>query len=84
MHLIDRSIKDPVSVIVGVLLVAMFGLIALFRFPIQLTPNVDIPVITVDTTWPDASPQEIEREVVKRQEEKLKNVRGLKKITRHE
>lgn len=81
MRLADRAIKDPVSVIVGVLLVGLFGLIALFRFPIQLTPNVDIPVITVQTIWPDASTQEIEEEIVKRQEEKLKNVQGLKKLT---
>ena len=74
MLLIKGSIKDPVTVIVGVLLVGLFGTIALFRFPIQLTPNVDVPTITVSTAWPDASPQEIERQIVKRQEEKLKNV----------
>jgi HAE1 family hydrophobic/amphiphilic exporter-1 len=81
MRLIEQSIKDPVSVIVGVLLISLFGLIALFRFPIQLTPNVDIPVITVRTLWPDASSKEIEEEIVRRQEEKLKNVQGLKKLT---
>ncbi len=81
MNLIKYSIKDPVTVIVGVLLIAVFGLISLFRFPIQLTPNIDIPIITVTTTWADASPQEIEQEIIKRQEEKLKNVQGLKKMT---
>jgi HAE1 family hydrophobic/amphiphilic exporter-1 len=81
MKLIARAIQDPVTVIVGILLLTIFGLIALFRFPIQLTPNIDIPVITVTTLWPDASPQEVEREIIKRQEEKLKNVSRLKKMT---
>ncbi len=81
MNIIKYSIKDPVTVIVGVLLIALFGLISLFRFPIQLTPNIDVPIITVTTIWLDASPQEIEQEIIKRQEEKLKNVQGLKKMT---
>jgi len=81
VKLVEHSIKDPVTVIVGVLLVALFGLITLFKFPIQLTPNVDLPIITVTTLWPDASPREIEQEIVKPQEEKLKNITGLKKMT---
>jgi len=81
VKLVARSIKDPVTVIVGILLVTLFGSIALFTFPIQLTPNVDLPVITVSTIWPDASPQEVEQEIVKPQEEKLKNVTSLRKMT---
>lgn len=81
MRLVDTSIKRPVSVIVGVLLVALFGLIALYRIPIQLTPDVDRPVVTVATLWPGASPEEIEQEIVQRQEEQLKSVEGLEKMT---
>ena len=49
---------------VGVILVAMFGLVALTWVPIQLTPDVDLTQITVQTVWPGASPQEIEREII--------------------
>jgi len=48
---------------------------------VQLTPDVDRPLVTVNTFWEGASPQEIEREIVDRQEEKLKGVRNLKKMT---
>ncbi len=41
MKLIERSIRYPVSVTVGVLLVALFGLLALMRIPVQLTPTVE-------------------------------------------
>ena len=81
MKLVDTAIRRPVSVIVGVLLIALFGLISLFRIPVQLIPDVDRPVVTVDTIWPGASPEEMEREIVQRQEEQLKAVEGLEKMT---
>ena len=77
MKLIDTSIKKPVTVTVGVILVVLFGLISLYRIPIQLTPNVDLPEISVETRWRGASPLEIEREVIDAQEEELKNLEGL-------
>ncbi len=81
MKFVDTAIRRPVSVIVGVLLIALFGLISLFRIPVQLIPDVDRPVVTVDTIWPGASPEEMEREIVQRQEEQLKAVEGLDKMT---
>ena len=81
MSLIERSVKQPVAVSVVVLLLVMFGLISLTRVPIQLTPNVDQPVVSVTTQWFGASPQEIVREIIEEQEDKLKNVNGLKQMT---
>ncbi|MGQ0614611.1 MAG: efflux RND transporter permease subunit [Planctomycetaceae bacterium] len=73
--------KNPVKVSVGVLLVALFGTIALLRMPMQLTPEVQTPTITIETRWPGASPQEVEREIVQEQEEQLKSVEGVVKMT---
>jgi len=47
----------------------------------QLTPDVEIPTITVETRWPGASPQEVEKEIVQEQEEQLQSVEGLQKLT---
>ena len=58
MQLVEQSIRKPVSVVVGILLITLFGLIGLFQIPIQLTPTVDRPQITVETAWRGASPQE--------------------------
>ncbi len=81
MDPIKYAIQKPVTVMVGVILLVLFGLISLFKLPIQLTPNVDKPEITVTTTWEGASPQEVEREIVEEQEERLKSIQGLKKMT---
>lgn len=81
MSMIERSIRQPVAVTVAVLLLVIFGLMGFFRVPVQLTPNVDEPVVTVSTQWVGAMPQEIEREIIEEQEEKLKTVNGLRQMT---
>ena len=81
MKLVDSAIKRPVSVIVGVLFIALFGLISLYRIPVQLTPDVDRPIVNVSTFWPGASPEGVEQEIVQRQEEQLKSLEGLLKMT---
>ena len=81
MRLVDASIKKPVTVTVGAILILLFGFLALFRIPIQLTPNVDLPEISIRTTWRGASPVEVEREIIDVQEKELKSLEGLKEIT---
>ncbi|GIW46946.1 MAG: acriflavine resistance protein B [Deltaproteobacteria bacterium] len=81
MKLVETSVKKPVTVTVGVIFVVMFGLISLFRIPVQLTPDVERPRITVENVWQGASPQEVENEIIRRQEDELKNIDGLIKMT---
>jgi len=79
--IIRFAVDNPVKVAVGVILLVLYGALSLFEIPVQLTPDVDKPIITVSTFWSGASPQEIESEIVDRQEEKLKNVTNLEKMT---
>lgn len=81
MQLIQALVRSPVKVSVGVLLVTLFGVVALIAMPMQLTPEVQTPTITVETRWPGASPQEVEREIVVEQEDQLKSVEGLVKLS---
>ena len=81
MNLIRLAIDRPIAVVAAVLMVVMFGLVALETIPIQLAPDVNRPVITVQTVWPGAAPAEVEREIVNRQEEKMAGLEGLEKIT---
>ena len=81
MKLVDISIKKPVTVTVGVILVVLFGFLSLYRIPIQLTPNVDLAQVSIETRWEGASPLEVEREIIDVQEEELKNLDGLEEMT---
>ncbi len=77
MDLIKLSISRPIAVVAAVLMAVMFGVLALDRIPIQLTPDVRKPVIEIETTWPGAAPAEVEREIVNPQEDELKGLEGL-------
>ncbi len=78
--LIRLSIERPIAVLAAVLMVVMFGAVALFNIPIQLTPDVRKPVISLETIWPGAAPAEVEREITNEQEEVLKGLEGLEEI----
>ena len=52
MNLIRLAIDRPIAVVAAILMVVMFGLVALQTIPIQLTPDVRKPVLTVETFWP--------------------------------
>jgi HAE1 family hydrophobic/amphiphilic exporter-1 len=81
MALIRWCVRYPVSVAVGMILTTIFGVISLYRIPLQMTPTVDRPEITVETDYLGAAPQEVEEEVTNRQEERLNSVEALAEIT---
>ena len=81
MDIIRASIERPIAVVAAIFMTIVLGFIALERIPIQLAPDVNKPVITVSTYWYGASPYEIEREIVNRQEEVLKGIEGSKRLT---
>ncbi|MCK6457348.1 MAG: efflux RND transporter permease subunit [Phycisphaerae bacterium] len=90
MNIVRFCIDNPVKVASAVLLLCLFGLLTVvppsvlpspIRVPVQLTPDVDLPIVSVQTFWEGASPQEVEREIVEPQEEQLKSLVGLAKMT---
>ena len=81
MNVIEACVTSPVKVAVGVILVTLFGVLSILSMPVQLTPEVQIPTITVECRWRGASPQEIERELIQPLEEQLRSVEGLVKLS---
>ncbi len=81
MPLIEMAIKRPVAVLSLVLMVVLMGFVALQLIPIQLTPDLRKPVVSLHTAWPGASPIEVEREITTRQEEALTGLDGLEEIS---
>jgi HAE1 family hydrophobic/amphiphilic exporter-1 len=81
MDPIRFAIDNPVKVAVGVILLLLFGVLAVVSIPVQLTPNVDPTILTIETDWTGKSPEEVEREIIEDQEDVLKNISGLIKMT---
>ena len=81
MKLISASLERPIAIVSVIFMTIILGVLALDRIPIQIAPDVNKPVISITTYWYGASPYEMEREIVNRQEEALKGVEGVKEIT---
>ena len=81
MPLTRLALSNPVAVAVGCILLVIFGLLSLSRLPVQMTPNIDRPTITVSTGWRAAAPAEVESEILEPQENLLRDVPGLQRMT---
>lgn len=75
------AIERGIVLSVAFLILCLFGIIAAVSVPVQMTPDLERPIITVLTQWPGATPLDIEKEILVEQEEYLKNVRNLERMT---
>ena len=73
-------LHNPMVVFVCVIFALMFGLLGLKSMPYQLMPQVSKPTISIYTTWSGATPYEVEKEIINRQEKYLKGIEGLESI----
>lgn len=84
MQLINSFIGNPVKVAVSVLLVVLFGVIAIREMSLELTPQVERPYISIFTNRPGAGPEEIETELILPQEQQLSDCIGpLQRLEDH-
>ena len=74
------ALGNPVATLVAVLLVGLFGAVSLFRLPVQLTPEVETPEITIRTNWRAAAPEEVEAEIIEPQEKVLRGLPGMTQL----
>jgi HAE1 family hydrophobic/amphiphilic exporter-1 len=80
MFLSNLSIKRPVLASVMILALVTLGLFSWRRLPIDMMPDVEIPVLSIVTEFPGASPETVEREVTKRIEEAVNPISGVKHV----
>jgi len=81
VNLVKLSLSNPVGVIVGIIMAVMFGAISLTQLPIQLTPEIEEPQISISTTWRAAAANEIEAEIIEPQEDVLRGLPGMTNLT---
>ncbi len=74
-------IRKPVTTIMFVLFFVILGIVSFPKMNIERSPSVDFPYVTVTFVYPGASSAEIESQVVKKAENAVSEIAGLKKIT---
>lgn len=81
MIISDLSIKRPIMMSMFLLVLILFGGISYFSLNVDLMPDVDIPVVTIQTVYPGAGPQEIESQVTKKLEDAVATVSQIDAMT---
>ncbi|MFB1051563.1 efflux RND transporter permease subunit [Paraliobacillus sp. JSM ZJ581] len=80
MKLVDQSVKRPVGVIMIVLAIIALGIISVRNLAIDLMPEIDFPVAVVAVNYPDAAPEEVEKQVSQPIESALSSIEGIESI----
>lgn len=71
---------NPTAGLVIGLLLILFGVLALRSLPVQLTPEVERPEITITTNWRASAPEEVESEIIEPQEDQLRGLPGMTEL----
>ena len=81
MLLSDLSVKRPVFATVISLLLVVFGLVAFFRLPLREYPNIDPPVVSIETNYTGAAANVVETRITELIEDSIAGVEGIKTIS---
>ena len=74
------SVKKPLTVFVVVIVIIALGIVSVMGMTPDLLPSIDLPYVVVMTTYPGATPEEVESEVTKPLEQSLATVESLESI----
>ena len=81
MKLAHLSVKRPIGVTMVMCMVVIFGIVSLYKLPVDLMPDITYPTITVSASYSNASPTEIETLVTRPIEQAISAVPGVEEIT---
>ena len=80
MFISDTAIKRPVLTVVAMLILVVFGVVALTQLDTDEFPEIDAPIVVVAIPYPGASPDNVEREVIEPIEEVISGISGLDRM----
>jgi HAE1 family hydrophobic/amphiphilic exporter-1 len=80
MVISDFAIKRPMITVVVMVALVVFGLFSLFLLQTDEFPDVQQPVVLTGIPYPGASPEGVEREVLKPIEDAIKGISGVDQI----
>jgi HAE1 family hydrophobic/amphiphilic exporter-1 len=81
MNLYDVAIRRPVFTAMLMIALIVFGVLGYQTLPVNLLPSLDIPVVTVITILPGASPEVMESDVTDVIEAAVNTIEGIRQLT---
>ncbi|MCP5053439.1 MAG: efflux RND transporter permease subunit [bacterium] len=80
MNLSEFSLKKPVTVVVVMLVFITIGIISIIKLPLEMMPDTSYPGLMIQVPYRSSSPEEVERTITRRLEEKLATLNNIKNI----
>ncbi len=80
MFISDTAIKRPVLTVVAMLILVVFGIVALTQLDTDEFPEIDAPIVVIAIPYPGASPDNVEREVIEPIEEVISGISGVDRM----
>jgi HAE1 family hydrophobic/amphiphilic exporter-1 len=81
MNISDIAIRRPVFTLMMMLALVVFGILGYTTLPINLLPSIDVPMVTVQTVLPGASPEVMESDVTDAIESAVGTIEGIEQLT---
>jgi len=80
MSIAEFSIRRPITTIMWFVSLAVVGLIASFRLPLEALPDISAPFLFVQVPYTGSTPEEVERNIIRPTEEALATMTGIKRM----
>ncbi len=76
----DAIVRNGILMTVAALILSILGVLAALRVPVQMIPDLDVRTVSIQTAWPGATPQDVEKEILIEQEEYLRSLPNLQRL----
>ena len=80
MGLTRSVLKRPVTTVLAVLCLIVFGISSIFSSKLELTPEMEMPMVVVFTVYPGANPEDVDELVTKPIEDEIGTLNGIKSV----
>ena len=81
MNISKLAVRKPTTILIIFVVLAALGIYTALRLPIDLFPDIELPMVAVITNYDKASPEEVERSVTRPLESAVSGITGLNKVT---
>lgn len=81
MPISDTSIRQPVFITMLMLLAVTFGILSFNTMPVNLLPEINLPIVAVTVSYPGAGPASVVDQVTEPIEQTVNTINGIKHIT---
>ena len=76
----EAFVRNGILMTVAALIISVLGVLAAVRVPVQMIPDLEVRTVSIQTSWPGATPQDVEKEILIEQEEYLRTLPNMQRL----